>query len=61
FFPIKWSEDDQVSNVKMVSQAIDILGMLGAYVVNKKKFATKEFRANTEFKYEADLIYRKES
>ncbi|MFI3173008.1 MAG: glycosyltransferase family 2 protein, partial [Eubacteriales bacterium] len=39
FFPIKWSEDDQVSNVKMVSQAIDILGMLGAYVVNKKKFA----------------------
>ncbi len=31
FYPISWREDDQVSNVKMASQAVRVLGMLKDY------------------------------
>lgn len=44
FFPIIWREDDQVSNVKMVNQAITVLKLLGSFVLNKKKFVTAEHR-----------------
>ncbi len=44
FFPILWREDDQVSNVKMVNQAITVLKLLGKYVLNKKKFVQAEHR-----------------
>lgn len=43
FFPITWREEDQVSNVKMVSQATNVLGMLGKYAVNHE-FIRKELR-----------------
>ena len=44
FFPIIWREDDQVSNVKLVSQAITVLKMLGSFVLNKDKFMIDEHR-----------------
>lgn len=44
FFPIIWREDDQVSNVKMVNQAITVLKLLGSFVLNKKKFVESEHR-----------------
>lgn len=58
FFPIRWSEDDQVSNVKMISQAFTVLKLLGSYVFNKKKFVTAEHRDNTDFKYTAEVVYK---
>ena len=36
FFPIVWREDDQVSNVKMVNQAVTVLKLLGSFVLYKK-------------------------
>jgi glycosyltransferase involved in cell wall biosynthesis len=60
FFPIRWSEDDQVSNVKMINQAIIVLKLLGAYFVNKSGFIQKEHRDNPNFKYEAEVIYSNE-
>ena len=60
FFPIRWSEDDQVSNVKMVNQAIVVLKLLGSYVINKRKFVEAEHRDNPLFKYEAEVIYTNE-
>lgn len=60
FFPIRWSEDDQVSNVKMVNQAIVVLKLLGSYMINKKKFVTEEHRDNIAFRYEAEVIYSNE-
>ena len=56
FFPILWREDDQVSNVKMVNQAITVLQLLGSYVVNKKKFAEEEHRDRLVAAYEADVV-----
>lgn len=59
FFPIIWREDDQVSNVKMVNQAITVLKLLGAYVVNKKKFVTTEHRDKIIEEYTAQVVYEK--
>lgn len=60
FFPIRWSEDDQVSNVKMLNQAIVVLKLLGSYLVNKRKFVKGEHRDNPSFKYEAEIVYANE-
>lgn len=57
FFPIIWREDDQVSNVKMVNQAITVLKLLGSYVIDKKKFVKDEHRDKVIDKYTAQLIY----
>lgn len=57
FFPITWVEDDQVSNVKMVNQAITVLRLLGEFVLNKKKFVTEEHRDKIVDKYTSQLIY----
>lgn len=56
FFPILWREDDQVSNVKMVNQAITVLQLLGSYVLNKRKFVEAEHRDRIVTAYEADVI-----
>lgn len=57
FFPIIWREDDQVSNVKMVNQAITVLKLLGKFVVNKKKFVEVELRDTVIEAYTAQIIY----
>lgn len=57
FFPIIWREDDQVSNVKMVNQAITVLKLLGSYVLNKKKFVESEHRDKAVEEYTAQVIY----
>lgn len=56
FFPITWKEDDQVSNVKMVNQAITVLKLLGSYVVNKKRFVQSEHRDKIVDDYQAKVI-----
>jgi len=57
FFPIIWREDDQVSNVKMVNQAITVLKLLGSFVINRKKFVTSEHRDKVIQTYTAQTIY----
>lgn len=57
FFPIVWREDDQVSNVKMVNQAISVLKLLWTFTVNKRKFAESEHRDKIISNYSAKLIY----
>ena len=57
FFPIIWREDDQVSNVKMVNQAITVLKLLSAFIVNKKKFVESEHRERIIDEYTAQVVY----
>ncbi len=57
FFPIIWREDDQVSNVKMVNQAITVLKLLFGYMANKKKFIDGEHRDTPRESYSAQVIY----
>jgi len=56
FFPITWREDDQVSNVKMVSQAIETLGMLVMYFFIRGKYISGELRKNKIQNYDSMLI-----
>lgn len=55
FFPISWREEDQVSNVKMASQAVSVLKMLGAYAKDKE-FIKTELRETAREAYLADVI-----
>lgn len=59
FFPISWREDDQVSNVKLFSQAIKTFKIATGYLFsNKKKYMHRDFRDNqTIKKYGAKEIY----
>lgn len=56
FFPISWREDDQVSNVKMVNQAVRVLKMLGSYGMNKEEFIMSDMRDNKVEHYSAKVI-----
>lgn len=57
FFPILWREDDQVSNVKMLNQAITVLQLLGSYILNKNTFIAKDHRDKKINEYSAQIIY----
>lgn len=57
YFPILWREDDQVSNVKMMNQALVVLKLLGSYILNKKKFINGEHRDKTIEKYTAQVVF----
>lgn len=45
FFPISWREEDQRSNVKLVSQALRTLRMLGEYLRDREGFLAADHRA----------------
>ncbi len=57
FFPIRWSEDDQVSNVKLTRQAANVLGLLFSYAFARNRFMAKELRDVPRERYEADEIF----
>lgn len=44
FFPLTWTEDDQISNVKLASQAKKVLKMLFQFVTNRSKFIRTDLR-----------------
>ena len=58
FFPIIWREDDQISNVKMVNQAVTVLKLLGEFMLNKQKFVETEHRDKIIENYSAQIIYK---
>ena len=57
YFKIRWSEDDQVSNVKMINQAFEVLRILFLYIINKKRFINKDFRDKPIEEYKAEEIF----
>jgi dolichol-phosphate mannosyltransferase len=57
FFPISWREDDQVSNVKMTSQALRTLAILRDYSLRRGRFRTTDYRSVTHDTYEFDVVF----
>lgn len=57
FFPITWKEDDQVSNVKMMSQAMNTLGLLFKYFIKRNKYLSSELREKIIKEYGAEIVY----
>lgn len=58
FFPISWREDDQVSNVKMVSQALKTLDAAKVYALSRRRFRAEDYRRIQHDKYAFDTIAR---
>lgn len=56
FFPISWREDDQVSNVKIISQSAKTLQILGEYLATRSYFRSGEHRAVPHDTYAFDVI-----
>lgn len=57
FFPIRWSEDDQVSNVKLGNQAIRVLKFLGAYAKSPESFVVSDHRDRRVGTYLARVVW----
>lgn len=60
FFPITWREDDQVSNVKLMNQAVYVLKMVIKYFFLRGRFIKTEFRGVSKPDYSAKIIFENE-
>lgn len=56
FFPITWREKDQVSNVKLLSQAIRVLKLLAGFTFNSKWFYETDHRERVRDQYVFDVL-----
>ena len=56
FFPISWREEDQVSNVKMASQALRTLRAPFLFTFARKRFGQMDFRSRKRRSYRFDVI-----
>lgn len=59
YFPIEWREDDQVSNVKMTSQALKTLKLLLQSTISGKSFWDREHRDTLHSSYEFSPVYQR--
>ena len=58
FFPISWREDDQVSNVRMLSQAVKTLGAAREYLLSPEYLRSGEHRRIPRDEYTFDVLVR---
>jgi glycosyltransferase involved in cell wall biosynthesis len=61
FFPISWREDDQVSNVRMASQALKTLGAAREYLTSRRALRSGEHRKLPRAEYTFDVLAHHES
>jgi glycosyltransferase involved in cell wall biosynthesis len=61
FFPISWREDDQISNVRLLSQALGTLKILGHYLFRRTSFRNAEHRAVVRAHYPFDIVWRSDA
>jgi glycosyltransferase involved in cell wall biosynthesis len=59
FFPISWREDDQISNVRMFSQARKTLEILRQFILERAAFRSTDHRAKPHDAYTFDVVARK--
>lgn len=60
FFPISWREDDQVSNVKLVSQSLNTLKIALGYIFFKRNYLLRDHRSKPHDQYKFTPQYTKE-
>jgi hypothetical protein len=56
YFPISWREDDQVSNVKMFTQALRTAIAAGEYVFRRERLRSGEHRSESRVSYTFEVI-----
>ena len=58
FFPISWREEDQVSNVKMASQAMQTLGAAARFFCSRRAFQNRDYRTVRHSQYSFETMAR---
>lgn len=58
FFPITWREDDQISNVKLISQSTQVMTILLRYVFNRRYFFAGNFSGRALDDYGYKIVER---
>jgi hypothetical protein len=58
FFPISWRAEDQVSNVKLFSQAFHVLGLLTSFFFRRAAFLATEMRERPFDAYSGKIVHR---
>ena len=56
YFPIQWSEEDQISNVKIVSQSMNTLKVLWQYLFKRSFFRTADHRTTARTSYTFGIV-----
>lgn len=56
FFPIRWREEDQISNVKLLAQTRRVFGLLARFVVGPGRFVQAEHRTVPREAYTARVV-----
>ena len=60
YVPITWREEDQISNAKVIRQALIILKLFFNYLVRGEEVFTKEKSGRPEgFNYESEVILQR--
>jgi hypothetical protein len=60
FFPLNWSELDQISNSRVISQGINYLKMILKYFINKDKFFAETYTTRVNYTYKIIQSEQKE-
>lgn len=60
FFPISWREEDQLSNVRIVSQSIRTLYIAAEYVLRRSRFRHGEHRSSPRASYPFEVVMRRD-
>ena len=58
YFPITWREEDQVSNVRLISQTLGVLAIGWDYLARRRHFRTADHRERPVSDYGMDVIAR---
>lgn len=61
FFPLSWRETDQVSNAKVMSQAVKTWKMAIGFMINGRAFLERDSREIKRDRYEYQIVYQEES
>lgn len=57
FFPLEWREDDQRSNVKLVRQALKVLGIALSYALARRSYLARNYAQKPEETYSSTVVF----
>lgn len=57
FFPLEWREDDQLSNVKLVRQALRVLGIALSYAFNRRAYLASDYADPAAGAYSSTIVF----
>lgn len=57
FFPLEWREDDQLSNVKLVRQALRVLGIAASYAFRRRSYIASDYSHPPGTTYSSTVVF----